>query len=313
MGRKSIVSILTFFIVNALCAQSLVLNSPYDGGIQVNSDTVKVIAVPSEFIVERDIHVTQSTVATMDVNVRRYELAYEVGMDNYFCWAVCYPSVPNGDSLFWDSPTSLQLDQGIVAKDFHAYLKPNGLTGTNLYLYSFYNTANGDSSSVYIQFSVYNAGDINQNNVYDSTEIAGDVNGDGILGSGEIAGDVDGSGDIAGGEVTGDINGSGVIDGAEVLGDVNGNGILESSEINTGISANAESDLTFSIYPNPSNGGFSVTSDVEITNLKIYSIVGELVYQENINSRDVRYEGSLSSGVYFVHINNLTSTRLVVR
>lgn len=313
MGHKSIVSILTFFIANALVAQSLVLNSPYDGGIQVNGDTVKVNTVPSTFIAERDIHVTQSTMASMDVNVRRYELVYELGMDNYFCWAVCYPSVPNGDSLFWDSPTSLQVEQDVVAKDFHAYLKPNGLTGTNLYLYSFYNTANGDSSSVYLLFNVYNAGDVNQNNVYDSTEIAGDVNGDGVVGSGEIAGDIDGSGDVSGSELTGDVDGSGVIDGAEVLGDVNGNGVLEASEINTGLSDNVQPDVDFSIYPNPTNGGFSVASNVEISNLKIYTILGEVVYQNNPKTKNFRYEGALSSGVYFVKIDDAISKRLVVR
>ena len=114
MNLKSFISAGLVFVSALTFAQSIELTNPHEGIPANNGDTISITTVPSEFVVERDVHVTQNSVASMNINVRRYELDHVVGMENYFCWSVCYPAVPNGDSLFWDSPASMQADQGVI-------------------------------------------------------------------------------------------------------------------------------------------------------------------------------------------------------
>tara|TARA_R110000737_G_scaffold268624_2_gene276025 strand:+ start:6018 stop:6806 length:789 start_codon:yes stop_codon:yes gene_type:complete len=53
-----------------------------------------------------------------------------------------------------------------------------------------------------------------------------------------------------------------------------------------------------SIYPNPTNGLFSVKSDNQIDNLKVFNIEGKLIIeQENSNTIDLT---SFQNGIYFV-------------
>ena len=57
------------------------------------------------------------------------------------------------------------------------------------------------------------------------------------------------------------------------------------------------------LYPNPSNGIFNVTSGEEITSLEIYSVIGELVFSSELQTTNYELDlRSKSKGVYFVKI-----------
>jgi hypothetical protein len=61
------------------------------------------------------------------------------------------------------------------------------------------------------------------------------------------------------------------------------------------------------VYPNPSNGNFSVNSNSALTKLNVYSQVGAFVktieYDGNSNQVEVNLKG-LSSGVYLIELQN---------
>lgn len=62
------------------------------------------------------------------------------------------------------------------------------------------------------------------------------------------------------------------------------------------------------VYPNPSNGNFTikfVNPEFNIYSLKIYSLSGQLVYSENINQELIKIdEGLLTDGIYFYKLTN---------
>jgi len=76
-------------------------------------------------------------------------------------------------------------------------------------------------------------------------------------------------------------------------------------DLNTsGINENNNSEI-FSVYPNPSSGIFTVTSQEEITTIEIYNVLGEKIYKSEM--RDKKYAIDLSGkakGIYFVRIQS---------
>lgn len=61
-----------------------------------------------------------------------------------------------------------------------------------------------------------------------------------------------------------------------------------------------------SIYPNPSKGLVTIGfKDLKNINLKVYNVVGEVVYQKNsITDSSHQFELNQASGIYFVQISN---------
>jgi hypothetical protein len=62
----------------------------------------------------------------------------------------------------------------------------------------------------------------------------------------------------------------------------------------------------FSIYPNPSQGIFNFTSN-EVNNIKVYNVLGEIVYEEktkselNVTTINLSF---LTNGIYYISINS---------
>jgi len=68
---------------------------------------------------------------------------------------------------------------------------------------------------------------------------------------------------------------------------------------------------TFSVYPNPSNGTFSITSTSELGNVSLYNSLGTMIYQNTTSAKQLNIElPSKEAGIYFVKVGN-KMTKLV--
>lgn len=311
--KKSLSSLLFVMFSALLLAQSITLSDPFNGGVVVNDDTIDFRGYPVDYVIEQDVFVAHNQISNVSINVKRYETEFVSGMDNYFCWAVCYPAVANGDSLLWDAPSARTVNSGATDKNFHAYLKPNGYLGTNIYQYVFYDfNNNNDSATVWIRFKVYKPGDLNENGTYEAGEIAGDLDFNGVIDNEEIAGDTDGSGIIDSAELTGDIDGDGVINNGELLGDKNGDKILQASETSTGIKNN-EFNSSLTIFPNPANNAVFISAEATIGTIRIHNILGSLMYTQNVTGKNATVDVSnWSKGVYFISNESNRTQRIIV-
>jgi hypothetical protein len=88
--------------------------------------------------------------------------------------------------------------------------------------------------------------------------------------------------------------------------DFEGGNILAIDDIDitvNGLSTNQFTANTFSIYPNPSNGNFNIKAVNTMNEIRIYDIVGKLIYSKSIDSENEEIKTSnLAKGIYVVSI-----------
>ena len=86
--------------------------------------------------------------------------------------------------------------------------------------------------------------------------------------------------------------------------------------ISSGIDLTAKNNHTLIVYPNPSNGNFSIeTNTMEKQNLQVFDINGKMVLNQYISNQTKIDASSLSEGVYNINVTNNTSIinkRLVI-
>ncbi len=77
-----------------------------------------------------------------------------------------------------------------------------------------------------------------------------------------------------------------------------------SNEIDFGASLSPEYfDRTFIVYPNPAKNNLFISAADEIKNVRIFNSIGQLVYSENVNSKNKELIiSSFDSGIYHVQI-----------
>lgn len=70
-------------------------------------------------------------------------------------------------------------------------------------------------------------------------------------------------------------------------------------------------DNEVQIYPNPSNGKFSIDfGRIETANIRIYSIEGKTIYQQNyVSEKEITFDIDLDSGMYFLEVSNGTLSK----
>jgi len=74
------------------------------------------------------------------------------------------------------------------------------------------------------------------------------------------------------------------------------------TKVTLGIQEN-ENENTVIIYPNPSNGKFTVrSSEFRIQSVEIYNTLGEVIYQKTLNSQLGTLNLNFPSGIYFLHV-----------
>lgn len=83
---------------------------------------------------------------------------------------------------------------------------------------------------------------------------------------------------------------------------------------NTGI-LDGTTNASFSVYPNPSNGTFTIMAASAINTIEIYNVLGERVYAEataTVNNKQVNLSGQ-PSGIYLVNVLLANGKRSVSR
>jgi photosystem II stability/assembly factor-like uncharacterized protein len=97
---------------------------------------------------------------------------------------------------------------------------------------------------------------------------------------------------------------------------------LWSSDLNTlgvGIQNMQSVSNSYKIYPNPSSGNFTISQSLlDKSNIEIYNVVGEKIYQTQMINQQTTIDLSLQSkGVYFVKItddkNNVSNKKIVIQ
>lgn len=82
----------------------------------------------------------------------------------------------------------------------------------------------------------------------------------------------------------------------------------------TGIKSNTKADGWISIYPNPSNGEFTLDlntgTDQKQNTVSVYNMMGELVFEKQVtaNSKQTIDVSQLANGTYFVKVNSGNSS-----
>lgn len=70
-----------------------------------------------------------------------------------------------------------------------------------------------------------------------------------------------------------------------------------------GISESVDNSIALKIFPNPSNGMFSVKSETKISRIEIVNILGERIYSTQINSEEADIDLSeQQKGIYFYQL-----------
>ena len=85
-----------------------------------------------------------------------------------------------------------------------------------------------------------------------------------------------------------------------------------------GVGINEANVSSVSIYPNPTNGEFYISSIANAVSVTVYSVDGKVIINnlKVINSNQLINLGNVENGVYFVEVSNETSKetiRLIVK
>lgn len=108
------------------------------------ADTVFVFGSPSDIEINQDVFVKNNTDHPISMKVKRERIEWPEGTESYFCLGdQCYP--PTVD----DSPIPLLLDAGETSGEhgFIGHYAPQGMNGTNIDKYTFYNAEDDLESS----------------------------------------------------------------------------------------------------------------------------------------------------------------------
>ena len=88
-------------------------------------------------------------------------------------------------------------------------------------------------------------------------------------------------------------------------------GLVEAQDITTGLEDVALGKGTLRVYPNPATSMVTLQAPITITNVKIFTIDGQLVKEFDADDTKVRFNVSdLNAGVYIIHAAE-TTTRLI--
>lgn len=135
-----------------------------EDGNNVENTVFDVYASSDEFHLEHDFKIQNLSTLSHTYNLKRYELEYIEGSQEYYCWTLCLSPVNAGTdylSVFPGDTYTLGagLDGQYSTPAFH--FKPQGFVGTATYRYVVYDVDNVNDS-IYIDM-VYHIGTVGVN------------------------------------------------------------------------------------------------------------------------------------------------------
>ncbi|MDP2424598.1 MAG: T9SS type A sorting domain-containing protein [Bacteroidales bacterium] len=150
MRNTYILPIISFLYLSQTFAQSFTLSDA--NGPLPNGSVVEVIAVPGTDLVQFYASITNISINTKNVRVRKTEIQLVTGSLNTFCFAGhCY-----GTGVF-TSPDQLTLAPGQTSarNDFYGDYLPENNQGTSRIRYTFFNSQNtSDTVSVVVHYII---------------------------------------------------------------------------------------------------------------------------------------------------------------
>jgi hypothetical protein len=69
------------------------------------------------------------------------------------------------------------------------------------------------------------------------------------------------------------------------------------------VGVNETENNAFVVYPNPNNGQFMVKHNKNISAIRVYNVMGQVVFQNNaVNATQFAFNNELNRGLYFVEM-----------
>ncbi len=91
--------------------------------------------------------------------------------------------------------------------------------------------------------------------------------------------------------------------------------IVITGELISGVNEHVLNNIN--IYPNPSQGYFTIEANKNIKNIKIYNLLGSCIYQSEQVNEELIYFNGFESGIYFVEFTKtdaaIYTTKLIVK
>jgi hypothetical protein len=75
-------------------------------------------------------------------------------------------------------------------------------------------------------------------------------------------------------------------------------------------SVTEKSEIDFNIFPNPSEGLFTITNSEKINELILYSLDGKIQYQSDQSSSTVTIPDEIANGIYLLEIRNESGSKM---
>jgi hypothetical protein len=80
------------------------------------------------------------------------------------------------------------------------------------------------------------------------------------------------------------------------------------------VSKDSDNEFKFNIFPNPTNGIFTLDLS-ENTTVKIYSVIGSLIYEQEVQKDQIIDLTNYKKGIYTIQVNTpkyISSKKLIV-
>lgn len=144
---------LIFSVVLSLLSHSQDIRIVDQSTTTVNGSYIYVVDSPSTVDISHNLWVENNSGQTLDIKVKRVEIAIVNGTENATCWVLCPPAIASGSNPEQISANTVTLDDGDFDYSFSAHLYPEGISGCSHYRYIFYDEAKDISDSVDIYFN----------------------------------------------------------------------------------------------------------------------------------------------------------------
>lgn len=137
----------------------------------ISGTEVVLTGIDTDYELDTYIKVMNTSGASKNIKIKRYEVTVVPTSINYFCWTVCYPPMNAGVKPVFPLPSDGAYADFVTASassyapnQLIAYHKPNGTTGTSTYRFVAFD-GNNVNDSVYIDVTFNISSSVGVNDV----------------------------------------------------------------------------------------------------------------------------------------------------